>query len=565
MNVEKFLKYYQNELDFLVESGKDFSKQYPKIASKLDFSSFNSDDPQVQRLIESVAFLNARIQKRLDESAPEVSLRLLESIYPQFISPLPSCVIFNFSPLKNFEKAVIGKTIPKGSYVNTKKEYEGDYFSFQTNEDLKISSLEVESALIEKTSSFNLPNYIYNSCEYALNIKLNLLDENSSESELRFFIHLIDHLAGTFYESIHSVFHNKNTPVFCNGKEVGEIISVAIDDEELLPYFYRANDPTYRVFLEYNAFYKKFLFFKIRFFEGETYDYTDLVIPLNLKKEIEITKENLLLNCVCGVNLFEKTSEPFELSNKKNAYRLIPDMQNENTEIHTILSVHETQESETNYIPYFSCQHLLIEDDCVFWSAKKDSSKFSNPTILSFSNMDNFENKVIFAKMMCFQKNASKSIPSFAEWSVQDSPGDLNCINLERPSPWQPAVDESSAQWRLISHLAINHFGIKDNRSCIKFIKEMLKIYDFGNMEKKNTINCIKSIKHETKMTIFKRQLVPKSVVEICVDADHSNDVFLLARIIAEFFKSNEGFNTKLDVVLKKEGSQVPWKTWSLI
>jgi hypothetical protein len=146
-----------------------------------------------------------------------------------------------------------------------------------------------------------LPNSIYNSCEYALNIKLNRLDEDHVETELRFFINLIDHLAGTFYEAIHSVFHDKNTPVFCNGKEVGEIISLAIDDEELLPYFYRANDPTYRIFLEYNAFYKKFLFFKIRFYEDATYDCDDLVIPLNLKKE------NLEINFVNKINKISKT------------------------------------------------------------------------------------------------------------------------------------------------------------------------------------------------------------------------------------------------------------------
>jgi len=59
---ESLLQYYQDELSYLREQGVAFAKSYPKVASRLRLGATNTEDPFVGRLLESFAFLTARIQ-----------------------------------------------------------------------------------------------------------------------------------------------------------------------------------------------------------------------------------------------------------------------------------------------------------------------------------------------------------------------------------------------------------------------------------------------------------------------------------------------------------------------
>ena len=62
----KLLSYYNKELTFLKEMGKEFAAQYPKIASRLALDTTDIPDPYVERLLEGVSFLTARTQLKLD-------------------------------------------------------------------------------------------------------------------------------------------------------------------------------------------------------------------------------------------------------------------------------------------------------------------------------------------------------------------------------------------------------------------------------------------------------------------------------------------------------------------
>src|SRR5215813_1793277 len=71
--------------------GAQFAEKYPKIASRLRLeSSKETEDPHVERLIESFAFLAARVHLRLDDDFPEITEALLNIVYPHFVRPIPS-------------------------------------------------------------------------------------------------------------------------------------------------------------------------------------------------------------------------------------------------------------------------------------------------------------------------------------------------------------------------------------------------------------------------------------------------------------------------------------------
>ena len=95
-----FLRYYLEELSYLREMGQQFARSYPKVASRLELQPGECPDPHVERLIESFAFLTARIQSDLDSDFPEVAAELLDVLYPHYLRPVPSMAVarFDFDP-----------------------------------------------------------------------------------------------------------------------------------------------------------------------------------------------------------------------------------------------------------------------------------------------------------------------------------------------------------------------------------------------------------------------------------------------------------------------------------
>ncbi|WP_300785937.1 type VI secretion system baseplate subunit TssF, partial [uncultured Desulfovibrio sp.] len=60
--------YYQKELSVLREDAQAFGRRYPALAPMMQPGS----DPDVERILEGVAYLCGRIRQRLDQTAPEL-------------------------------------------------------------------------------------------------------------------------------------------------------------------------------------------------------------------------------------------------------------------------------------------------------------------------------------------------------------------------------------------------------------------------------------------------------------------------------------------------------------
>ena len=60
-------KYYEDELRYLYESGREFAKAHPDRAQFLDIDAVGDRDPYVERLFEGFAFLARRIREKLDD------------------------------------------------------------------------------------------------------------------------------------------------------------------------------------------------------------------------------------------------------------------------------------------------------------------------------------------------------------------------------------------------------------------------------------------------------------------------------------------------------------------
>ena len=72
-------RYFQQEISNLKELGAEFSEAHPAIAPML---SGPSADPDVERLLEGVAFLTAMLRQKLDDEFPEIIHELVHLIWP---------------------------------------------------------------------------------------------------------------------------------------------------------------------------------------------------------------------------------------------------------------------------------------------------------------------------------------------------------------------------------------------------------------------------------------------------------------------------------------------------
>src|SRR3982750_4399497 len=74
------------------------------------------DDPYVERLLEGVGFLAARVQLKLDAEFPRFTQALLEIVYPHYLAPTPSMLVAQMQPDKSEPGPASGtRTEPRGS------------------------------------------------------------------------------------------------------------------------------------------------------------------------------------------------------------------------------------------------------------------------------------------------------------------------------------------------------------------------------------------------------------------------------------------------------------------
>ncbi len=132
---------YNRELDALRGLSQSFAAAYPKVAGRLRLSGETVDDPHVERLLEGVAFLTARVQQRLDDELPEIADALLSVLYPHYLAPLPSAAIVQFACRPEMRVPV---TIPAGTMLESEP-VNGDPVRFRTAYATTLWPMEVEA------------------------------------------------------------------------------------------------------------------------------------------------------------------------------------------------------------------------------------------------------------------------------------------------------------------------------------------------------------------------------------------------------------------------------------
>src|SRR5882672_9025873 len=343
---ERLLSLYNTELRHLREMAGEFAREYPKIAGRLALDREAKEvcpDPYVERLLEGFAWLAARVHLKLDAEFPRFTQALLETIYPHYLSPVPSMAVVRFEIDPQQPTLAAGVPVPRGTSLKSNLgKGERTPCVFQTAHDVMLLPLRVLEAryFTRDVQELNLPPEL--GARAALRLRLQTtagqtFDKITLEN-LVFYTRGADDLAATIYEQI---FARKLALVLQAPAERGRqlaLLPVAnvrrlgfSAGESLLPANPRGFEG-YRLLREYFALPQRFLFFElagladaVSRFKG---DQLDLIIPLrgqetSLERRVDATCFELF--CTPAINLFSKILDRISLSDGFYEFNVVPD------------------------------------------------------------------------------------------------------------------------------------------------------------------------------------------------------------------------------------------------
>ena len=101
------------------EMGSEFARHFPKVAGRLGMEGLECADPYVERMLEGFAFLTARVHLKIEEEYPNFCQHLLEIVYPDYLSPLPSMTVVQLQPDCGDSDLAAGLKIEKGTSLES--------------------------------------------------------------------------------------------------------------------------------------------------------------------------------------------------------------------------------------------------------------------------------------------------------------------------------------------------------------------------------------------------------------------------------------------------------------
>lgn len=509
---DELLLYYERELTYLRQIGAQFAEKYPKIASRLLLEPAKCEDPHVERLLESFAFLAARVHLKVDDEFPEITQALLGIVYPHFVRPIPSMSIVEFQVDLEQGKLTTGLKIERESILYSRP-VAGVPCKFRTCYDTTLWPLSVTAT--DWTSPDRLkPSLRAPDAAYALRLELRATPDvmlpKLGLDRLRFYLFGEGSLVHVLYELLNS----KLTSIVVRDPTNSRLPAVTLpasclrpvgfaDDEGMLPYP-RRSFTGYRLLQEYFAIPEKFLFVDVTGLEpvwDAGYKNTaELVFLLSgagnedrrQRLEIGITPKTFRLGCTPAINLYPQTAEPILLDQRKYEYPVIPDIRRptatEVFSVEEVASIDPATRQIVSYRPFFSYRHETTEQQECFWIANsRPSSKLNDEALDVYLSLVDRSMRpanpavdTLTVRTICSNRN----LPARLAFGNEDGDFELESnaplkriVALKKPTmPLRPATGKM-ALWHLISHLSLNYLSlVSEGRDALQ---QILRLYDF--------------------------------------------------------------------------------------
>lgn len=511
---DALLPYYRAEIEALRGEAAAFARAFPKLAERLRISGTTTDDPHVERLLEGVAFLGARVQHRLDDEFPELTDALLGVLYPHYLSPFPSCTIARFTCAADRASPV---EVPRGTMLETPP-VRGDLCQFRTASPLRVWPVEVEQARLYGAPFPGTRLDVPDNAKAALHLTLacanpEMTFEKLGMDRLRLFLgpnalpsrQLLELLCGhTLAVSFTRTLDEREKPRIIDRQGI-EPVGFGPEDA-LLPWPARAFSG-FRLLSEYFAFPDKFLFVDLcgipRAGFGnrmEVVVYFDQEAPDLVRT---VNRDMLRPGCVPLVNLFRFPCEPIPVDHTAIELHVTPDRRRRDAlEVWSVESVTETWEGGARpWRPFYRLTRLdpaAKPSDPTYVVARRSAGE----TVDGGRPVDGTEVFLTSCDTDAEADGPARSELSIDAWcSNRDLPADLpfgpdglplaisadaagitSAIAITPASRvMRPRLRERRF-WRLISHLSLGHLSLV-GPDGVAAMREVLRLYNLSDNE----------------------------------------------------------------------------------
>lgn len=587
---DETLRAYQRELSYLRHMGAEFAARYPKIAARLDLSADACADPHVERLIESFAFLTARIQRQIDSEFPQFTGALLDVLYPHLLQPVPSMSVAQFEVDPEQGLPLSGFTIPRGAPLFTQTDT-GSLCRFRTAAPVTLWPVELTAAQVEATDRYPYLDP-YPKGIAMLRLRLTCYAESFAELDLRtlrVFINAPPEAAAALYDLLVAATVGVVLLPAEGRPEVQFLPAKAVrpvglePDEAVLPAPAYAH-PAYRLLQEYFLFPAKFLFFDIDLPHlqraGRTADIGILLSELP-PRAVTVTRSTFSLGCTPIVNLFNKTAEPIRLTQHLPEYPLYADKREERTtEIHSIdkVSLSADPASPRVIAPFFSFSHPADSEQhqAFYYARRQPTGRKDLPgcdMFLSFVDLRFTPTQpavpTVFAHTLCTNRDLAAQMPAYARLQLEDSAPVKAVTCLLKPTPQITPPIGGAALWQLVSHLSLNHLSLSGGQQSRDALRELLRLYRMSpTSATENQVLGLAALGCRPKILQIGRDAWRGFVhgQEVTLEFDESlyvgHSALMMSAVLSQFFALYTSVNSFTQLVVRSRQRQEVWKRW---
>lgn len=481
-----FSRLYPRELQFLREQGPRFAAAHPNTAGML---AGQSDDPDVARLEEGLAFTAAKIHERLDREMPESVRALWSSLFPHYLRSIPACSVLEFSPeIADLRER---RTVPAG-YEVAALPMDGTSCRFRLAWPCDLLPLALENASTDRpTSGSSLLRLEFSASRGGVahiagdqGIRLFLHGEFAVTTAL--WLSLVRHCRAVRVRGLDGTGQEHEL-----GPQI--IRPVGFDpDHALLPWPPLAPEG-YRVVQEYFTMPQKFLFVDLRplprGFLSERFEIAFLFTkPLELPGRL--SPGTFRLHCAPVINLFSASAEPIRSDLPGSEHLLRPaGVEHHHAEVYSVDSVVGLRPEggkRREHPPFHSYEHNLDPGAGAAFTWLRRELAPSGAGMDSFLSVTtprgvapDLSREVLSIALTCTNRALAGQVRS-GDISIPASPSPVPApFKNILPATTPIAPPRESAQ---LSNLVLHTFAAPDAFQDPQALRDLLALYDFAGI-----------------------------------------------------------------------------------
>jgi type VI secretion system protein ImpG len=604
----RLLEYYNVELQHLREMGAEFATQFPKIAGRLGMNGLEVADPYVERLIEGVAFLAARVQLKLHAEFPRFTQALLDIVYPHYLAPTPAMLVAQLQPDANDPNLITSKTVVRGtSMTATLGADDATACDFRTAHDVVLWPLQITAA-----SYFSFaPDLPLNALRLSQPIKGGLRIRLKTGEGIKFAQLPLDRLS--FYLSGGEETANKLYEL-CAGHTIGALVlpakgeprrhqfvpgtnvrPIGFDDREaLLPVTLRGHQG-YRLLQEYFAFPQRYRFVEVTGLASAlrqlSVNELELVLLFDRSEpgfESVVDKTQFSLFCTPAINLFPRRADRIHVSDNTHEYHVVADrtrpMDFEIYEVTDVVGHGGGSDSDQKFLPLYTAyiSHRDREHPAYFTvrreprlpsSAQKRRGARSTyiGTEVFLSLVDPAEApfrgdlRQLSIQTLCTNRDLVLQMPigfGATDFTLDVAAPVKSIRVVSGPSrPYAPLTDGAVA-WRAVNHLALNYLSLVNvtAEQGASALRELLDLYvPAANVGVRKQVDGVRAmaVRPVVRRLPGSRPIAFGRGLEITVTVDELGfegaSAFLLGAVLARYFTGHVSINSFTETVLRSD------------